>query len=159
MLAASYSVSRGLRVGALGGLAGAVVLGVFAEIGSVALNQEVFYLTIAKKLGFGDSSLVGGWALHFLVGLVAGAVIVGLTSKVKSLSLDKMPKSIEVGIVAGAAVWFIVYVPVTGLLVPADLTDPTFAGGSFILHLLYGVVTATVSLSLLRRGVKMTMKA
>ncbi len=48
----------------------------------------------------------------------------------------------------------VVYVPVTDLLVPADLSNLVFAGGSFIFHLVYGVVTALVSLSLIRRSIK-----
>ncbi len=48
----------------------------------------------------------------------------------------------------------VVYVPVTDLLVPADLSNLVFAGGSFIFHLVYGVVTALVFLSLIRRSIK-----
>lgn len=155
----SYSASRGLKIGALGGLVGAVVLGVLGGFGSLAMNQEVFYVTIAKKLGFGDSSLVGGWALHFIVGLVAGAVFVGVTGQVKRFSLTNIRRSLWVGTLAGVAVWIVVYVPVTGILVPADLTDATFAVGSLVLHIVYGIVTSTVSLSLLRRPVKTGISA
>jgi len=52
----------------------------------------------------------------------------------------------------------LVYVPVTGILVPTDLTDATFAVGSFILHIVYGVVTAVVSVSLLRRSAKTSIR-
>jgi hypothetical protein len=149
-----YPFSRGLKVGSLGGLAGSVVLGLFAALGSVAMNQEVFYVTIARKLGFADSSLIGGWALHFLVGVVAGAVFVAVTGWVKVFSLTHARKSVWVGVLGGAAVWIVVYIPVTGLLLPADLTDSTFAVGSFFLHIVYGVVTAIVSMSFLRRSVR-----
>ena len=149
-----YSVSRGLRAGAIGGFIGAIVLGIFGEIGAIAMNQELFYTTIARKLGFGDSSVIGGWALHLLVGIIAGSLFVGATAAIRRFALTTTKKAAWVGILGGIAIWIVIYVPVTGILVPDDLTNTTFAGGSLILHVLYGVVTAVVSLSLLRRTVK-----
>ncbi len=149
-----YPVSKGLKAGAIGGFIGAIVLGIFGEIGALAMNQELFYTTIAKKLGFGSSSVLGGWALHLLVGIIAGSLFVGATAAIRRFALTTTKKASWVGILAGIAIWIVVYVPVTGILVPADLTDATFAGGSFVLHLLYGVVTALVSLTFLRRTVK-----
>ena len=150
----TYSVSKGLRAGAIGGFIGSIVLGITGEIGALAMNQELFYTTIAKKLGFGDFSVLGGWTLHFLVGIIAGSLFVGATAAIRRFILTTIKKAIWVGILGGIAVWLVVYVPVTGILIPGDLTDPTFAVGTFVLHLLYAVVTAIVSLSLLRRTVK-----
>ncbi len=145
-----YSTLRGVKVGVFGGLAGSVVLGLLAALGSVAMGQEVFYVTIGRKLGLGDTSVLGGWILHFVVGLVAGAVFLGVTALVKKLGLTTTRKCLWVGLLAGIGVWVVVYVPVTGVLVPGDLTDPVFGVGSFVLHIVYGIVTAIVSLSLLR---------
>src|SRR3989475_7377484 len=154
MQAIAYSVSRGLRAGAIGGFIGAIVLGIFGEIGAIALNQELFYTTIARKLAFGDFSVLGGWALHLLVGIIAGSLFIGATAAIRSFALTTTKKAVWVGILGGIAIWIVVYVPVTGLLVPDDLTNTTFAGGALVLHMLYGVVTAIVSLSFLRRTVK-----
>jgi len=118
------------------------------------MNQELFYTTIAKKLGFGDYSVLGGWTLHFLVGIIAGSLFIGATAAIRRLILTTIKKAVWVGILGGIAIWIVVYVPVTGVLIPGDLTDATFAVGTFVLHLLYAVVTAVVSLSLLRRTVK-----
>src|SRR6266568_3605830 len=93
----TYSAFRGLKAGAIGGIVGALVLGILAGLSAFVLDQEVFYVTIAGKLGL-PSPFLSGWALHFIVGIVAG--------------------------------------------------------GSFIFHLVYGVVTALVSLSLIRRSVR-----
>jgi hypothetical protein len=150
----TYSISRGLRAGAIGGFIGAIVLGILGEIGALAMNQELFYTTIARKLGFGDSSVLGGWALHLLVGIIAGSLFIGATAAIRKFALTTTKKAVWVGILGGIAIWIIVYVPVAGILVPDDLTSATFAGGALVLHLLYGVVTAVVSLSLLRRTVK-----
>ena len=150
----TYSVSKGLRIGAIGGFVGAIVLGIFGDIGAIAMNQELFYTTIARRMGFGDSSVLGGWTLHFLVGIIAGSLFVGATAAIRRFALTTTKKAVWVGILGGIAIWIVVYVPVTGILVPDDLTNTTFSGGSFVLHILYGVVTAVVSLSLLRRTVK-----
>jgi hypothetical protein len=159
MLQLGYSTLRGLKVGVVGGLVGSVVLGLLAALGSLTMGQEVFYVTIGRKLGLSGASVVGGWILHFIVGLVAGAVFVGVTAQVKQLALTTTRRGLWVGVLAGIALWVFVYVPVTGVLVPTDLTDPAFAVGSFVLHMLYGVVTAIVSLSLLRRGLKTSRNA
>src|SRR2546427_12065086 len=150
----TYSVSRGMRAGAIGGFIGAIALSIFGEIGALALNQDLFSTTIARKLGFGYSAVVGGWALHLLVGIIAGSLFIGATAAVRRFALTTTKKASWVGILGGIAIWIVVYVPVTGLLVPDDLTNTTFAGGALVLHMLYGVVTAIVSLSFLRRTVK-----
>jgi len=150
----AYSIAKGLRAGAVGGFIGSIVLGITGELGAISMNQELFYTTIAKKLGFGDYSVLGGWTLHFLVGIIAGSLFIGATAAIRRFILTTIKKAIWVGILGGIAIWIVVYVPVTGILIPADLTDATFALGTFVLHLLYAVVTAIVSLSLLRRTVK-----
>jgi hypothetical protein len=149
-----YSVPRGLRAGAIGGFIGSIVLGTLGEVGALAMNQELFYTTIARKLGFADSSVLGGLTLHFLVGIIAGSLFVGATAAIRRFALTTTKRALWVGILGGIAIWIVVYVPVTAILVPDDLTNTTFGGGSFVLHILYGVVTAIVSLSLLRRTVK-----
>jgi hypothetical protein len=149
-----YTVAKGLRAGAVGGFIGSIVLGITGELGAISMNQELFYTTIAKKLGLGDYSVLGGWTLHFLVGIIAGSMFIGATAAIRRFILTTMKKALWVGILGGIAIWIVVYVPVTGILIPGDLTDATFAVGTFVLHLLYAVVTAIVSLSLLRRTIK-----
>jgi len=158
MRSIDYSVLRGLKAGALGGLAGAVVLGVLAGLSAFVLDQEVFYVTIATKLGL-SSPVLTGWALHFLVGLVAGGVFIAITALLKRFALDTTRKSFWVGLLGGIAIWIVVYVPIADLLAPTDLSNLMFAGGSFIFHLVYGVVTALVSLRLIRGSVRTQLVA
>ena len=155
----TYSVSKGFRAGAMGGFVGSIVLVITGEIGAISTNKELFYTAIAKKLGFGDFSVLGGWTLHFLVGIIAGSLFIGATAAIRRFILITIKKAIWVGILGGIAIWIVVYVPVTGILIPGDLTDPTFAVGTLVLHLLYAIVTAIVSLSLLRRTVKTNIVA
>jgi hypothetical protein len=149
----SYSALRGLKAGAIGGIVGALVLGILAGLSAFVLDQEVFYVTIAGKLGL-PSPYLSGWALHFAVGIVAGGIFIATTALFKRFALDTTRKSFWVGLLGGIAIWVLVYVPVTDLFAPADLSNLMFDGGSFIFHLVYGVVTALVSLSLIRRSVR-----
>jgi len=110
-------------------------------------------VTIARRLGLVDPQITG-WLVHFLVGLFAGAIFIGITALVKRFALDTRRKSFWVGLLGGIAIWIGVYVPVADLLAPSDLSNLMFAGGSFIFHLVYGVVTALVSLWLIRRSVE-----
>jgi len=153
MRSSDYSPLRGLKAGALGGLVGATVLGVLAGLSAFVLDQEVIYVTIATKLGF-SSPVLTGWALHFLVGLVAGGVFIAITALLKRFALDTTRKSFWVGLLGGITIYVLVYVPVADLLVPTDLSNLMFAGGSFVFHMVYGVVTALVSLWLIRRSAK-----
>src|SRR3989449_8780346 len=139
MRSIDYSVLRGLKAGALGGLAGAVVLGVLAGLSAFVLDQEVFYVTIATKLGL-SSPVLTGWALHFLVGLVAGGVFIGITALLKRFALDTTRKSFWVGFLGGIAIWIVVYVPLGGVCAPTDPSNLKFAGGVFIFHLVDGDV-------------------
>ncbi len=153
MQTSKYSAVHGFKAGAVGGLAGSLVLGALAGLSAFVLNQEVFYVSAAKALGLGSPD-VTGWVLHFVTGIVAGAVFIGITGLISRFALDTRRKSFWVGLLGGMAIWIAVYVPVTSLLVPGDLSNLMFAGGSFIFHLVYGIVTTLVSLSLIRRSVK-----
>src|SRR5438552_1573212 len=149
----SYSAFRGLKAGAIGGIVGALVLGILAGLSAFVLDQEVFYVTIAGKLGF-PSPFLTGWALHFIVGVVAGGIFIATTALFKRFALDTTRKSFWVGLLGGIAIWILVYVPITDLLAPADLSNLMFDEGSIFFHLVYGVVTALVCLSLIRRSVR-----
>ena len=82
----SYSALRGLKAGAIGGIIGALALGILAGLSAFVLDQEVFYVTIARKLGLA-SPLLTGWALHFLVGLIAGGIFIATTALFKRFAL------------------------------------------------------------------------
>ena len=56
----TYSARHGLKAGAIGGVVGALVLGLLAGLSAFVLDQEVFYVTIARKMGLADPQLTGG---------------------------------------------------------------------------------------------------
>ena len=90
---------------------------------------------------------------------MAGGVFIAITALLKSFALDTTRKSFWVGLLGGIAIWIVVYVPVADLFAPTDLSNLMFVGGSFIFHLVYGVVTALVSLWLIRRSVRAQIMA
>src|SRR2546428_13168708 len=100
----SYSAFRGLKAGAIGGIIGALALGILAGLSAFVLDQEVFYVTIAKKLGLA-SPLLTGWALHFLVGIVAGGIFIATTALFKRFAFDTTRKSFWVCLLVVIAIW------------------------------------------------------
>ncbi len=92
-----YSAAHGFKAGAVGGLVGSLVLGALAGLSAFVLDQEVFYVSVAKSLGLG-SPVFTGWALHFLTGVVAGGVFVGITGLISRFTLDTKRKSFWVGL-------------------------------------------------------------
>ena len=86
--------------------------------------------------------------------MIAGSLFVGTTALIQRFALDTRRKSFWVGLLAGIVIWTTFFVPITDFLEPADLSNLMFAGGSFVFHLVYGVVTALVSLWLIRRSIK-----
>ena len=155
----AYPVSKALTTGATGGIVGALVQGILGSLLTQSVGQEMFFVTIARNLGMGDSSVVGGWVLHILTGLIVGATFVGLTVQVGVFRLGTTVKAVWMGALAGVAVWVILLLPTTTLFLPADLGAPAFLVGSFTLHLLYGTVTVFTAYSLLRRGTQKAVTA
>src|SRR5207245_10431342 len=99
----SYTAFRGLKAGAIGGMVGALVLGVLAGLSAFVLDQEVFYVTIARTLGFA-SPLLTGWALHFLFGIVAGGIFIATTALFQLFALDTTRKSVWLGLLGRIAI-------------------------------------------------------
>ncbi len=87
-----YSFRGGLKAGALGGVVGALVLGLLTGVSSFVLDEEVFYVNIAQKLGLASPSITG-WILHFVVGIVAGGLFIATTALVQRFALDTRRKS------------------------------------------------------------------
>src|SRR5437899_11876282 len=110
----SYTALRGLKAGAIGGIVGALVLGVLAGLSAFVLDQEVFYVTIAGKLGL-PSPFLSGWAIHFAVGIVAGGIFIATTALFKGFALVTTRNRFWLGLLGGLGVWVLVYIPITDL--------------------------------------------
>ena len=158
MAVSGYSVSKGLKVGAVGGVIGALVQGILGSIAVQAVGQEIFFVTIARKWGFGDASVAGGWGLHIVTGLLIGAIFVAVTASVRQLGLTKTPRAIGFGAGVGILAWIVLLLPMTYLFLPKDLAMTEFVVGGLIFHILFGVVTAFTAYSLLRKRTTETVQ-
>ena len=158
MAFSAYSTSKAIMAGALGGVVASLIQGLFGYAATSNTGKEIFFVTIARKFGMGDSSIAGGWGLHIFTGLVAGAVFVGVTSRVKMLSLSNFRRGIGIGVLAGIAIWSVLFVPVTAIFLPEDLGRMTIMAGGFVLHMLFGTIVAIISVALLRQRVQGTVQ-
>lgn len=145
-----YTMSRIIRAGAIGGIAGALVQGLIGFALTQSVGEEIFFVTIARMVGFGDASLAGGWGLHLLTGLIIGVIFLEITTRLRRFNLTSMGKSAGLGAVAGIVVWIIFFMPVLSLALPAAPIRVDLLIGSLILHVIYGSVTGSVARSLLR---------
>src|SRR2546428_12025348 len=105
----AYSIPKGLRAGAVGGFIGSIVLGITGELGAISMNQELFYTTIAKKLGFGDFSVLGGWTLHFFVGIIACLLFIGATSAIRGFIFTAIKRAIWAALLGGLSLLLFAY--------------------------------------------------
>lgn len=154
-----YSVSTGLQTGAVAGVVGSLVQGILGYLLAQSVGQEIFFVKIATNLGMGDSSVVGGWALHILTGLIVGAIFVSATAKIDFFRLGTTGKAVWVGALAGMAVWVVLLLPATAIFLPGDLGAGDFLVGSLIFHVIFGVVTAIAAYMLLRRVIQKDVPA
>ncbi len=152
MMFPKYSGLRSVEAGAIGGLIGTLVLGVVTLLGQSSTNTEIFFITVARRLGMGSNSVVGGWGLHILTGVVAGSIFVGTTARVKQLGLTNIRKAVAVGVGAGITIWIVLFLPVTAILVPENLNGLVI--GALIFHIIYGTITASIAFILLRRSIQ-----
>lgn len=154
-----YSVSTGLQTGAVAGVVGSLVQGILGYLLAQSVGQEIFFVKIATNLGMGDSSVVGGWALHILTGLIVGAIFVSATAKIDFFRLGTTGKAVWIGALAGMAVWVVLLLPATAIFLPGDLGAGDFLVGSLIFHVIFGVVTAIAAYMLLRRVIQKDVPA
>lgn len=151
MTVTSSSMVRGVRAGALGGLVTSVITGVLGVLASQGASQEVFFISIAREWGFGDSSVASGWALHLLTGLIVGVIFLGVTSRVPLLGLTTWTRAIWIGAGAGILVWIVLLYPLSAVFIPEAMTSD-FLAGSFVGHIIFGVITTLIAVTVLRRG-------
>jgi hypothetical protein len=173
------SVGRALSIGLIGGIAGAIVMAMFAMIAATTYQHHGLFtplyhiatlfltpthlMTSVERAGAGDAftffpgPAVLGLLIHLAVGAAYGVVFALLIRALRLGGAALVPVGILFG---GAAVLFSSFV---GLPVAASLFDagepirdmPTLAGWvTFTVeHLIFGLVLGVVAAVLLRPGV------
>jgi hypothetical protein len=148
-----YSVSKSVQLAAVGGIAGAIVMGGLAYM--MPVNGQPFFVAAAMLMGLGSISTVAGWMLHLITGLVVGSIFGVVTAKVTRFHLTGIAKSVGLGIGGGVLVWLIFFLPlmmaVMASMIPAAQM-PMMIVGSFAAHLVYGLILGGTAGGLLVRS-------
>ena len=152
---ATPSPTGGTRIasyGILGGLAGAVVMGLVALMMPIpGTGGAPFFVAAAMMMGAGSMATAAGWGLHLFIGIVVGAIFGTVVAKASPLR-KSAARATGLGAVAGIAVWLAFFMPVMAMLMPALTTMPTMVGGSLAAHLVFGLVLGGVTSLGLSKG-------
>ena len=104
-----------------------------------------FFVAAAMIMGLGTLAWTAGWAMHLVTGLIVGAVFATLVVKVGKLRPKTKGRATGLGLLAGVAVWAVFFVPLMVTLMPALMSMTTLVAGSFVAHLIYGLVLGGVT--------------
>lgn len=139
-------------VAALGGLLGALVMGLYMMASTWTLNMGAWVVPnmVAATLGpfrppladfMGGASLIG-LAMHLAVGAVFGLVYGALAASLFSTTARRWGPAVLLGLGFGVFVWGVMVVGISPLLNPYLNLAPPY--NFFYGHLFYGIVTALV---------------
>ena len=145
---------RGLGWGAIGGLAGTltmdlVLMGALAAIGSPALTCfSIVGNTVARFFSIqsveATRAILMGVATHYIVGPVIGAIYGMAVARMKALRVHTLKKSILVAILYVEILSQPLLATTPILLKMAAAATLQWYGGSFLMHMIAGVVLGAV---------------
>jgi hypothetical protein len=126
MFLQSYDLAKykGIKYGAIAGIIAtwSISTAIAASELELGLPISTFYSIMGMSLGYTDFAGAAylGFGMHLLTGTTIGAVIGGIS--VRWVKLISNPyKATVAGIAAGVAVWAVLFVPVTFLLVEPSI--------------------------------------
>ncbi len=137
----------------LGGWAGTGVMALMAQLMPISDPGNVpFYVAIASVLvGQGAWSWITGFLMHILASFIIATIFGIVVTRVPSFKIDTIRHALGVGILAGIAVWGVLYLPLMTLLVPYGLNNSWLLAGSFFAHVVFGITMGGMALALLPR--------
>ncbi len=121
----SFMKYKGIKYGAIAGIIAtwSISTGIAASEVELGLPIGTFYSIMGMSLGSDNFTVAAyvGFALHLLIGTLAGAAI-GVIS-VRRMKIMMNPyRAVLAGTIAGIAIWCVLFVPVTVLLVHPSIT-------------------------------------
>ncbi|MDE1852525.1 MAG: C2H2-type zinc finger protein [Thaumarchaeota archaeon] len=151
---ASSSTSRVVIYALLGGFFGALVMGLIAYMMLVPtpMGSAPFFVAAAMIMGMGSTSWIAGWMLHLVTGLVVGAIFGVAVAKVSGLRLKTAGRALTLGTIAGIAVWVVFFIPMMAMLMPALMGMGMMVAGSFVAHVVFGLVLGGVTSLAIPKG-------
>lgn len=151
---ATPSTSRIVGFSVLGGFVGALVMAAIASMMLVPtpMGGQLFFVAAAMQMGMGSSAAAAGWMLHLLTGTIVGAIFGVVVAKVSKLGLKSTGRALVLGAVAGAVVWVVFFIPLMASMMPSLMGMPTMVGGSFVAHVVYGLVLGGIASVAIPKG-------
>lgn len=75
---------------------------------------------------------------HIITGMVIGGIFGTVVSMVHSISVDSLPRSLVIGVVAGALVWVGFFMP-SMLTILSSMVSSKLIAASFFAHIVFGI--------------------
>jgi uncharacterized OB-fold protein len=132
-----------LYFGLLGGLAGAIIMGLVAySTPPPNTGGDPFFIATVKLIGFGNVAWAVGWMLHVATGMIIGAIF-GIAATRGPLRTRRLSDRLLAGVVVGLAAWIVLFVPMLLFLNPAAASVQSLEGG-FVMNILFGLILVVV---------------
>jgi hypothetical protein len=119
-------MSKAVKYGAIAGFIATWTISTAVAGSELELGLPIgtFYSIIGISLGLnGNMAAFLGFGLHILAGTVLGAVIGTIAIRLSLRSMLNPRKGTLIGIGSGVAVWLILFLPITALLVQPAVND------------------------------------
>jgi hypothetical protein len=120
------AMSKGVKYGAIAGFIATWTISTAVAGSELELGLPIgtFYSIIGISLGFvSNMAAYLGFGLHILAGTILGAVIGTVVIRLSLRSMLNPRKGTLIGIGSGIAVWLILFLPITALLVQPAVND------------------------------------
>ncbi len=111
-----------------------------------------FFVAAAMLMGMGSMSYAAGWMLHLITGIIVGAIFGVVVAKVSSLRLRSPGRALGLGAAAGFVIWVVFFMPMMAMLMPTLMGMGTMVGGSFVAHIIFGLVLGGVASLAIPKG-------
>lgn len=165
---------RGIKYGAIAGAIATWSISsvIAAAEAGLAFQMGTFYSILGISLGLGDVTVAAylAFGLHILTGTILGVIVGAIVIRLKAV-LNPY-KSMLIGMGSGVAIWLVLFLPVTTLLVqpsiqritlligassnlPASSSQisqfvGTVAIGAIAFHLIWGAIFGFIMSSMIR---------
>jgi hypothetical protein len=168
-------MSKAVKYGAIAGFIATWTISTAVAGSELELGLPIgtFYSIIGISLGLTDSMAAFlGFGLHILAGTILGAVIGTIAIRLSLRSMLNPRKGTLIGIGSGVAVWLILFLPITALLVQPAVNDivilsateskravfsedinqsiRNIALSAIVFHLVWGAIFGFITTSLVR---------
>jgi hypothetical protein len=169
------AMSKTVKYGAIAGFIATWTISTAVAGSELELGLPIgtFYSIIGISLGLnGNMAAFLGFGLHILAGTILGAIIGTVAIRLSLRSMLNSRKGTLVGIGSGVAVWLILFLPITALLVQPAVNDivilsaieskhavfsvdinqsiRNIALSAIVFHLVWGAIFGFITSSLIR---------